>query len=86
MEFAFKLEFLADQIIEHGILKRVSTASSEGVDMFCRNQNYSVVLALADAQPVRARSRGADHRHQDQHGDDEPDGASWWHLPTLTPC
>ena len=57
MEFAFKLEFLADQIIEHGILKRVPTASSEGVDMFCRNQNYSVVFALAaspDQTPFHA--------------------------------
>ena len=57
MEFAFKLEFLPDQIIERGILKRVSTTSSEGVDMVCRNQDDSIVLALAaspDQTPFHA--------------------------------
>ena len=63
MEFAFKLEFLADQIVERGILKRVSTASSEGVDMFCRDQDYSIVLALAASPDQTPFPRGAANLH-----------------------
>ena len=62
MEFAFKLEFLADQIIEHGILKRVSTAPSKGVDTVRRNQDHSIVLALA-ASPDQTPFHAAANLH-----------------------